>query len=262
MRTAGPVRLIDTHCHLNDVRQYPNPEPYIREAQATGVERLVVIGVDTESSLRAVALAEEHGCVYAAVGWHPNYASNYDRDGLLAVREMLAHPKVVALGEIGLDFYRDHASPEDQHRCLVDQLDVAEELGVPVVFHCRDAYPALFEVLEARARAPYLFHCFAGSAADAERARSLGAWFGVDGPITYRGSDGLRAVVRALPRDRVVIETDSPWMTPVPHRGQPNRPAWVSHVCEGLAQVWGVSAEDCGETTSQNAESFFAFDRG
>ena len=251
------MRLIDTHCHLNDTHAFPVPAKAVAEALDAGVERLVVVGIDTESSSLAVELAEQFEEVYAVVGWHPNNAASYSSSELVELRRLLAHPKTVALGEIGLDYYRDHASREDQIECLIDQLDLAQELAVGVVFHCRDAYGDLLDLLEGRPPHRYLFHCFAGGPEEAKRAVKLDSFFGVDGPITYKSSQVTREVFANLPKDRIVIETDSPWMSPVPFRGQRNKPAWVTYVNEALAETLGMSVKDCADLTSQNTLEFF-----
>lgn len=254
------MRLIDTHCHLNDRKAFPNPASVIDEALAAGVEKLVVVGVDTESSRDAVNLADEFEVVYAVVGWHPTHTHEYSRDELKVVESLLSHPKVVALGEIGLDFHWDYSTPEQQFIALQDQLDVAKEYSKPIVFHCREAEEHLLDFLERRENdPPYLFHCFAGDSQIAKRCLDLGGMFGVDGPITYKSADRLREVILGIGLDRLVVETDAPWMTPVPHRGQRNKPAWVAHVNEGLASLFEVSPEECAEITTRNAEAFFQF---
>lgn len=249
--------MIDTHCHLNDLEAFPDPASVVAEARAEGVDRILVVGVDEDSSWRALDLAEQFAEVSAIVGWHPNYASAYRSERLGRIREMLAHPKAVALGEIGLDFHWTYATLDEQERALLDQLDLAAEVGAPVVFHCREAYSALLDRLEGRSPLPYLFHCFAGGADDARRATALDAYFGVDGPITYKKATELREVVATLPADRLVIETDSPYLTPAPYRGKPNRPAYVRFVNAALAAVRGVSAEECAASTTANAIRFF-----
>lgn len=249
--------MIDTHCHLNDAEAFPDPASVLVEARAAGLEGILVVGVDEDSSWRALELAERFAEVFAIVGWHPNYAAGFRSERLDPIRAMLAHPKAVALGEIGLDFHWTYATLEEQERALFDQLDLAAELGAPVVFHCREAYPALLDRLEARPRRPYLFHCFAGGADDARRAMELDAYFGVDGPITYKKANDLRAVVATLPGNRLVIETDSPYLTPAPYRGKPNRPAYVRFVAQALAEVRGIPTEDCVAATTANARRFF-----
>jgi TatD DNase family protein len=163
----------------------------------------------------------------------------------------------VALGEIGLDYHWDYATPDQQRIALLDQLELARKLAKPVVFHCRDAYPDLLTILEEQPTHRYLFHCFAGNQEDARRALALGAMFGVDGPITYKKADALREVIAMIPRDRLVLETDSPYMAPTPHRGKPNRPAFVPFVNEGLAATLGISQEECASLTTANAKRFF-----
>jgi TatD DNase family protein len=249
--------LIDTHCHLNDTEAFPNPAATISRAREAGVERVIVVGVDVESSQRALELTEAHQGVYAIVGWHPNYTANYTSAKLSEIEELLRHPKAVALGEIGLDFHWQYATLEQQERALYDQLALGEESGKPIVFHCREAYPALLEKLESRTVLSYLFHCFAGDEEAARRAREMDCYFGVDGPITYKKSTHLREIVASLPQDRIVIETDSPYLTPEPFRGKPNEPANVVLVNSALASVLGISEEECTALTTRNAERFF-----
>ena len=249
------MRLFDTHCHLNDAKAFPDPAAAIEEARRAGVDRLAIVGVDEESSRRALEIAESHEGVYAIVGWHPTYAADYK--DTKAIEELLAHPKSVAIGEVGLDFYWDKSTPEQQYRCLEDHLDLAAEAKKPVVFHCRDANDELLTFLEGRAAHAYLFHCFSGDQSHAERAVALGAVLGVDGPITYPKNDALREIFASLPPDRIVVETDSPYMSPVPYRGKPNRPERVVHVNRALAMARGVSEEECAALTTSNAMRFF-----
>lgn len=252
------MRLIDTHCHLNDAEAFEDVGAAVREAQDAGVSDLVVIGVDAESSRRAVEIAQAYDGVWAVVGWHPNYAASATEAGFAEIERLLGEERVVGLGEIGLDFYWDYATPEEQRWALEEQRMMAEAAGKPVVFHCREAYGDLLDWLETEPlRVPFVLHCFAGTADDAARAARLGAWFGVDGPVTYKKAEALRAVVAELPRDRVLIETDAPWMTPVPYRGQRNHPKYLPEICVGLAGVWGVTVDDAAALTTANAVRFF-----
>ncbi|MCG9894863.1 MAG: TatD family hydrolase [Fimbriimonadaceae bacterium] len=251
------MRLIDTHCHLNDPQAFPDPAKAIREAVDAGVSDLIVVGIDLEWSRRAVELAETHPEVWAVVGRHPSHAHEAQPGELTELERLARHPRCVAVGEIGLDFHWDFSTPEQQHRVLADLLDLAETVEKPVVFHCRDAYPDLLDVLEKRRRLDWIFHCFSGGKEDARRAEALGAWFGIDGPVTYPKNVQYRELIADLPRDRVVIETDAPWLSPAPHRGKRNRPAWLPHVNEGLAQAWNCSPEESAAATSANAVRFF-----
>lgn len=251
--------MIDTHCHLNDSDAFPDPGAAIERAIQNDVRRMIVIGTEPAGWESAVELTNRFPAVFAAIGWHPNYTSAFSPASLTRLRALLEHPRVVALGEIGLDYHWSYASREEQFLALHRQLDLASETGRPVVFHAREAYDDLLEVLEARPRIPYLFHCWAGDLAQAERALSLGAMFGVDGPVTYKKSDGLRECLRYIGLDRLVLETDSPYLTPTPHRGKPNEPANIPLINDALAAIFGLDRETCAGRTTRNAEAFFKF---
>ena len=251
--------LIDTHCHLNDEKAFPDVDAAIDAARGAGVERMIVIGTHPDDWVRAVSLAEHHTELWAIVGWHPNYTANYSEESLVQLESLLAKPKVLAVGEIGLDYHWDYAPREVQRRALIDGLNLATKLSLPVVFHAREAYSDLLDVLETRAAHPYLFHCWAGSPAEAERALALGAMFGVDGPVSYPKAEELRSVLRTIPHDRLVIETDSPYMSPVPFRGKPNAPANVKFVNRALADTLGITEAECADITTANARRFFGF---
>lgn len=249
--------MIDTHCHLNDVKAFPDPRAEIDAALAVGVDRLIVVGTNPPDWAKAVDLAETHPEVFAIVGWHPNYTADYDAASLEELERLLGHPRVLALGEIGLDYHWDYSPRMTQFDALRDQLDLASRLKVPVVFHAREAYSDLLDILEARPPHPYLFHCWAGNAEEAARGVALGGFFGVDGPVTYKKADELRGVLASIPLDRLVLETDAPYMAPVPYRGKPNRSAYIPMINVALAEVHGVSAEECARVTTNNAERFF-----
>jgi TatD DNase family protein len=249
--------LVDTHCHLNLAGHFPDPASELEFALAQGVDRVIVVGIDLETSRIAVELAERFPGVYATVGIHPNSAAELVEGWEDRISEMLAHPKVVAIGEIGLDYHWDLATKEQQYATLEIQLDISEKHDCPVVFHCREAYDELLSVLKKRRTGRWLLHCFSGTSADADRAMRLGCYFGVDGPITYKSAGELREIVAKLPLDRVVVETDSPYLTPVPFRGKPNRPGYVTYVNGMLAAVWRTDAETMAARTTENAERFF-----
>lgn len=251
------MRLVDTHCHLNDRQAFEDPAAAVEEALAAGVARMVAVGVDSQTSRECLELADRFEPVYAAVGWHPNHASDYSPAGLREVEAMLGHPKCVALGETGLDYYRDHAPREAQARAFRDQLALAAAAGKPVVLHCRDAYADLLDILSDSEARRLVFHCFSGTAEDAARAVALGGFLGVDGPVTYKSAGPLRLTLAGVPRDRLLLETDAPWMAPEPHRGKRNRPAWLTLINEGLAQALGASPGECAAMTTANALQAF-----
>jgi len=252
------VTLIDTHCHLNDTEAFPDPDLAASEARVAGVEQIIVIGVDLASSRLARDLADRLEGVYFTAGHHPNYAHEFQEADLEIYRELLAHPKAVGLGEIGLDTHWDFATKDEQWRCLRAQLDLAAEVGKPIVLHCREAYPALLDILEREPARDWVFHCFGGDRDDAARAIALGGWFGIDGPVTYKKADALRAQIPDLPRDRLILETDSPWMTPHPHRSERNRPALLPLINAAVAGVLDLTPEACAELTTANARRLFS----
>ena len=251
--------LIDTHCHLNFPDSFPDLEGEIQEAKSAGISKMITIGCDLTSSQLSVNLAASHDELFSVVGWHPNSASTYDPSGLAKIRELACKPKVVAIGEIGLDYHWDFATRDQQFVCLRDQLQLAEEIGLPVVFHCRDAYNDLLDLLESINwnLNGMLFHCFSGDEEQAKRVCALGAYIGVDGPVTFPKSIALRELLDWFPKDRVVLETDSPYLSPHPFRGKPNRPAYLTFVNQAVARCWRISPEESAQITSNNAERFF-----
>jgi TatD DNase family protein len=249
--------MIDTHCHIHDEKHFPDPDAEIAFANSQSVERIVVVGVNPEDWPKAVAFAEKYEGVYAICGWHPNYTADYDPMELPRLINILKHPKVVALGEIGLDYHWDYSPHTLQRQALRDQLRVAADMNMPVVFHAREAYSDLLDVLEQLPPVPYLFHCFAGTKEDMRRALRLGAMFGCDGPITYKKADELRQVFKLIPPHKIVLETDSPYMSPVPHRSKPNRPGYVPLMNKVLAELHDMTEEEMAEQTTLNAKDFF-----
>jgi TatD DNase family protein len=250
--------MIDSHCHLNDPNAFPDPAATVRECAEAGVRELVVIGVDLESSRRAVELAERFPEVWATVGHHPNYAASFEPSLIATYREMLAHPRVVALGEIGFDDHWDFATPAQQAEAFALQMELARETGMPVVFHCREAEEKLLGALEGTPAHPAVWHCFGGDAAVADRALAWGCYLGVDGPLTYKKSDASREIFRSAPRERVLIETDAPYLSPVPHRGKPNHPAYVRLVASKLAELWEQPVDEVGKITASNTLRLFS----
>ncbi len=251
--------MIDTHCHLNLTDKFKNPAETIQRCLDQGVHEVIVIGIDLVTSRKAVELAEQFPNVYATIGYHPTSCKGFNESWLRDLDPLTSSDRVVGYGEIGLDYYWDTVSPEEQAVALSAQWNYARSLGLPVVFHSREAYPAMLDFLEKADRHPFVFHCFAGNLADAKRATALDAYFGVNGPITYKKADDLRAVVKSLPRDRVLIETDSPFLSPEPFRGKPNEPCFVEYVNAKLAELWNLPESQADQITTGNAHRFFKF---
>ena len=256
--------LVDSHCHI-DLQQFDEDRAEVlARAQAADVRLIVIPGIDLAQCRQALLLAEATNWLYVAVGLHPNSAADFDEDTIDALRVMAAHHKVVAIGEIGLDFYWDKATPEAQQRVFLRQLDLAADLGLPVIIHSRDANAAVAEVLDTwvtsagfaaspLAGRPFagVLHAFSGDLALAERAYGWNFVLGLGGPTTFRNAHVLRALVPTLRLDRLMLETDAPYLAPHPHRGKRNEPAYIALVCEQLAQLYALSpAEIAGRTTA------------
>ena len=265
--------LIDTHCHLNLAQFDADREAVLARARSAGVGRVVVIGIDRATNREVIELAERYPDVYAVVGYHPNSADELDAPALDQLREDLRHPRVVALGEIGLDFYWDRQPRALQAEVFQAQLDLAVESGKPIVVHIRsrpepghDAHAATWSILRPwAARHPWrgtdrplgVLHCFSGDAVLADAALGAGFYLGVDGPVTYKNGKALRALAQTWPLDRVVIETDAPYLPPHPYRGQRNEPAHVRLVAEKLAELHGWSLDEVARATTAAAERLF-----
>jgi TatD DNase family protein len=242
------------------MRQFDSDRDAIIAAALTaGVSQIVVPGVDVETSRAAVALAARHpGLVFAAVGTHPHDASTLDAAALTAQRELAAAPGVVAIGEIGLDFYRDLSPRERQEAALVAQIGLARETGLPIILHNRDSHDALIALLRAHAGGVRgVFHCFIGDQRMARDALDLGFWLSFAGPLTYPANTELAEVAAWAPLDRVLVETDCPYLTPTPYRGKRNEPQHIALTAARLAQLRGLPVEEIARITTTNAAAVF-----
>jgi TatD DNase family protein len=256
------MELIDTHCHLDWNSFDADREVVIDRAVQAGVTRMITIGVDVPSSRRAIEIADQHETVYAAVGVHPNDCTDFNAALLSEIRSLAQHPKVVAIGEIGLDYYWHKVDHAVQARAFRAQLELAAELHKPVIVHSRDAASDVMTILEELSRqADYTgtLHSYFDDLAIAQRAFAIGFYIGVTGPITFKKAEREREIVKRVPFDRVLIETDAPFLTPVPHRGERNEPAFVKHTAEMLAKVCGQSIDDVARRTTHNAEKLFGW---
>jgi TatD DNase family protein len=257
--------LADTHCHLCLDEFAGDLDQVLARARQAGVARILVPGVDLATSERAVQLAEAHPELFAAVGVHPHYASSYGPQTRLGLRRLAASARVVAIGEIGLDYYRDRSPRDVQRRAFADQLELAAELGLPTVIHNRDASEDLFEDALPWAAArdnPGVLHAFSSDETTAAAAARAGFFLGVAGPITFPKAQGLRHVTGGLPAERVVLETDAPYLSPHPRRGERNEPARVALIAEALAAIWQRPPDDTRRITWDNAAALFHWNHG
>ena len=248
--------IFDTHAHYDDAQFDADRDALLSAMPGSGVGLIVDPGCDGESSRAAVALAEKYPHVYAAVGWHPENCAPFVPGDLDALRELAKHPRVVAIGEIGLDYYweKDAEKRLLQQRVFVRQLDLARQLHLPVCIHDREAHGDTLAILKKEARGMTgVLHCFSGSWEMAQEVLRMGWYLGVDGPLTYKNAAKLPEIVQKIPLDRLLLETDAPYLAPVPKRGKRNEPAYVVHVAEKVAELRNVPLGEIAAATTQNA---------
>ncbi len=231
----------------------------LTRARSAGVGALIVVGYDLPSSRQAVVLAEREPDVHACVAVHPHHAADATPAALAELQALASHPKVVGIGETGLDFFRNLSPRDAQEAAFRAQLRLAAALHLPVVIHDRDAHAETMRVLaeDARRVPAVVLHCFSGEAAMAAEAWSRGYFIGVGGPLTYPGAGKLRAILAGAPRDRVLLETDAPYLPPTPHRGRRNEPAFLRLVADRLATLWGADPAGVGDAVGRNTGRAF-----
>jgi TatD DNase family protein len=255
--------LIDTHTHLDDARYDSDREAMIARAREAGVEAFVTIGCDLATSRAAIALADRYPFVYASIGVHPHEVKHIGDMWYDEFRRLAMHKKVVAYGEIGLDYHYNHSSPKDQRNRFREQVTLARELKLPVIIHTREAQEDTIAILreEKASDVGGVFHCFSGDAWLAKDALDLGFYLSFSGVLTFQNAVMLRDIAKTVPLDRLLIETDCPYLTPVPHRGKRNEPAYVSLVARQLAQIFSsdptLSTDTIGRITTENAKRLF-----
>jgi TatD DNase family protein len=252
--------LIDTHTHLDDARYNEDREAVIARARAAGVERFLTIGCDLATSQSAVALAEHYPFIYASIGVHPHEVKHIRDDWYDEFRCLAKNQKVVAYGEIGLDYHYNHSSPKEQRDRFREQIQLACELTLPIIIHTREAQEDTIAILreEKASEVGGVFHCFSGDAWLAKEALNLGFYLSFSGILTFQNATALREIAKNTPLDRVLVETDCPYLTPVPYRGKRNEPAYVSQVAKQLAVLHPeLSLEEIQERTTENAKQLF-----
>jgi TatD DNase family protein len=253
--------LLDSHAHLDDAGFDSDREAVIERARAAGLHYILVAGGGTGPARldSPLAIAEKHEWIYASVGIHPHDARYFSDSHAEKILELARHPKVVAIGEIGLDYYYDNSPHDAQKQVLIGQMELARELRRPIIIHCRDAWADLRKITEAHWKAAGLggiLHCFSGGLEDARKFLDWGFLISFAGNLTFKKAENLREVARVIPRERLLTETDSPYLAPAPHRGKRNEPAYVRAVTQELARLRNLSEQEIGQQVIQNFENF------
>lgn len=257
MKTAPQLSpVIDSHTHLTDGRLLPDVEGVVERARAAGVRAMVTVGTHREDWTAAVSVAERFPEVYAAVGVHPHGAGQADEEAFAALRDLAAHPKVVAVGETGLDYHYDNAPRDVQRRAFLRHLELARETGLPVVVHARSADDDVRDILADAAGVTGVLHCFSSGRALLERALEAGWYAGFSGMITFKKYEDAD-LVRLVPADRILVETDAPYLAPVPYRGKTNEPAFVTRTAAAAAAIRGEDPAGFAAATVRNTRAFY-----
>ena len=263
-----PAVYCDTHCHLDMSAFSEDFDATLERAMEAGLEFVIIPALDCATAKTALELAHQKPeFFYATVGIHPNYAAEVDLSCLTQLAALAAQPEVVAIGEIGLDYHWDYATPDQQKAVLLPQLELARELLLPLVIHNRDAAEDLGPILlewqaslpaahPLRTR-PGVMHSYTGPQELALNLSDSGFYFGIGGPVTYKNGKDKQTLVEILPRERILLETDSPYLPPHPHRGERNEPAFIPLIAAKVGEIWGISAEQVGEITTANAKRLF-----
>lgn len=261
MAQQSSLGLIDSHAHIQGKEYADDRAAVIQRANDAGVAQIIVVGGAGEmtSNAAAVALAESCPSLHATVGMHPHDAKDVGQAELYALKKLAAHPKVIAIGETGLDYYYNHSPREVQRRVFAQFIGLAKETGLPLVVHERDAASEAVELLRSEGVGEIrgVIHCFTGNYDAARAYMDLGFYLSFTGIITFKNAEPLRDAVRQVPLEKMFVETDSPYLTPVPHRGKRNEPAYVRLVAETVAQVKRITLEQVAQTTTHNVQQLF-----
>ncbi|NLW40507.1 MAG: TatD family hydrolase [Tissierellia bacterium] len=251
--------LIDSHAHLDDRRFDRDRDRLIKSLKEFGVELVINPGADLSSSIKAVSLAEEYDNIYAAVGVHPDSAKEMDESTIGLLKSFTNREKVIAIGEIGLDYYYDNSPRDVQRKRFIEQLNLAKEVNLPVIIHSREANKDTFDILKEAQDGSLrgVMHCFSGSVEMAMEYIKLGFYISLAGPVTFKNARVPKEVAKAVPLDKLMIETDAPYLTPEPYRGKRNEPIYVRYVAGTIAELKGLTFEEVAKQTAENTKRLF-----
>lgn len=262
------MRIVDTHCHLDFPRFDKDRTEVIEDARKFGVERILIPGIDVSTSKAAIRYAEQNNDIFAGVGFHPNNGLEWNAQSYDVIDILASHPKVVAIGEIGLDYHWDKCPKETQRKVFLEHLEIAKEAELPVIVHSRKSVEDTIEILldwqaelsksgSELAKNPGVMHAYSGNVEQAKSLTQSNFCIGIAGPVTFNSASALRDVVKAVNIANLFIETDAPYLTPEPHRGKRNKPSYTRHIVKKISEVKNLSAEKVGEITTENSYRVF-----
>lgn len=258
--SLGDVPLIDTHCHLDlfDISEVP---AILERAREAGVGQVISVATSADSSNKAIAFSQTYREVFASVGVHPHDAATVDADTIRLLKDLARAQKVVAIGETGLDYYRMQTPKQKQIEAFKRQIELASELDLPLIIHCRDAYEDMAEILTQTRPAKTVLHCFSGGPTETDVFLKLGCRISIAGTVTFKNALALREAVARVPIEKILVETDSPYLAPQPHRGQRNEPAFVRLTAAKIAEIKSLPHEKVSKETALNADNVFCLSR-
>lgn len=257
MRHEPPVALIDTHCHLDFPEFDKDKDEVIKRAKSSGIDCIVNIGSSLQGSIKSLELAGDYNFIYATVGMHPHEADRADKKTLDALAELAKKDKVVAVGEIGLDYYKGYSKIDNQKALFVSLLKLAKDVGLPVVIHNRQAQEDTLKILKSILPKKTVVHCFSGDKEFLQQCLELGFFISFTCNITYKKAENLRGLVKIMPLDRLLLETDAPFLPPEGFRGKRNEPLYVTNLAQEIARIKEINIEEVARITTNNAREFF-----
>jgi TatD DNase family protein len=250
--------LIDTHTHLDDEKFSGQLDNIIKSALSNDVEKIITIGSDVDSTKEAIEITKKYAMVFATAGCHPHEADIYTVvDAKQELLSLAKHKKIVAIGETGLDFYKDYSERKNQLKLFEMHIEIAKKSNLPLIIHCRNAYKQVLDVIKVNQPLNALIHCFSGNKQDAKKCIDIGLYISVAGPLTFPEARNLRDTIKTIPVEFIMLETDCPYISPHPYRGQRNEPANVRLVAEALAKLFGIDFDKIADITTRNALKFF-----
>ncbi len=251
--------MIDTHSHINFENYRENFEDFLNDIQRNEIEKVIIPGVEPSSFNEIVSLCNEYEMLFGAIGIHPSEFKTYNQEVEETIYKLIKESKIVAIGEIGLDYHYGFDSKEEQKNILRKQLKIAEETKLPIIIHDREAHEDVFEILQEYKLSNVIFHCFSGNSNFAKRCIDKGYYIGIGGVVTFKNAKDLKESAKIIPIDRILLETDAPYLAPVPYRGKINTPAYLKYIAKEIANIKEISIEEVKEQTTINAKRIFKF---